>query len=135
MRTLTALGLALAIAGCSHTEPSGLDVPLPGAYRGPVLDLKGFGGSGVLTVEMTSTGPTTLGTWALDLSNGAYHDQGTLSGQTAGGHVTLILNPAVMTDCRFEVQAVTAADDHITGTWSEINCSVSYGGSVDLQRQ
>jgi hypothetical protein len=131
-----AIVLVAASVGCgAPTPPTGLGVPRPGTYGGTVRDVQGAGGAGVATLQLDATGASVVGTWLLDLSNGAYRRQGTLSGQTLGGHVSLVMRPANPIDCTFQVQGVTAPDDRLTGTWTATDCSVPYGGSIDLQRR
>ena len=133
------VGLAILLLGTSaacgaHMQPTGLDVPKTGTYSGPVRDLKGAGGAGVATLRFDSTGDLVSGTWLLDLSDGAYRRDGTLSGQTAGGRVQLVMRPARTIDCTFQIDAFTAPGDRITGTWTATSCSVPYGGSIELTR-
>ena len=136
MRHIVASILLGTLAGCGvETLPTGLDVPKTGVYTGPVTDLKGIGGMGVITLRLDSTGDLASGTWLLDLSNGAYRREGVLSGQTTAGHVRLLMRPANAVDCTFQIDAVTAPGDRITGTWTTTSCSVPYGGSIEVTRQ
>ena len=48
--------LAAACACSGHTAPSGLDMPRPGNYNGTLEDLQTYGGKGVVTLRLDSTG-------------------------------------------------------------------------------
>ena len=125
-----------ALAACGgQTQPTGLDVPKTGIYTGPVSDVKGYGGMGVATLRLDSTGDVASGSWLLDLSNGAYRREGLLSGQATAGHVRLVMRAANARDCTSQIEAVTAPGDRITGTWTTTSCSVPYGGSIEVSRQ
>jgi hypothetical protein len=126
----------LALLACSKpVAPTGLDVPRTGTYTGAVRDIRGVGGDGVATLVLHETGSTSSGTWLLDLSRGAYRRDGTLAGQTTAGRVNLVMRPAQPHDCTFQIEAVTAPDDRITGMWVATSCTVPYGGTIEVQRR
>ena len=88
--------------------------------------------NGVL-ITGSAHGNTVGGTWTATFANPAFNDAGTVSGQLSGSSLQVMLNSGDPTACPLNVTA-TVASASISGTYTSVNCTVAFGGSINLTR-
>ncbi|HSX78451.1 MAG TPA: hypothetical protein VLQ80_07780 [Candidatus Saccharimonadia bacterium] len=123
------LALTLALLGCS-----GDDGPnLTGTWTGTIQD--SLAGTGTALFTFSQTGSNVSGTWQFTFQNPVNNAAGTLSGTAGDPAIALTLSAAQPQACSFTVVANFDDDDHVTGTYTTFNCTLSQSGSLDVNRQ
>jgi hypothetical protein len=123
------LALTLALLGCS----GGDEPTLTGTWTGTIQD--SLAGTGTALFTFSQTGSNVSGTWQFTFSNPANNAVGTLSGTAGNPAIALTLSAAQAQACSFTVVANFDDDDHVTGTYTTFNCTLSQSGSLDVHRQ
>jgi hypothetical protein len=123
------LALTLALLGCSGgDEPN-----LTGTWTGTIQD--SLAGTGTALFTFSQTGSNVSGTWQFTFQNLVNNAAGTLSGTAGDPAIALTLSAAQPQACSFTVVANFDDDDHVTGTYTTFNCTLSQSGSLDVNRQ
>ena len=107
--------------------------PLTGTWTGTIQD--SLAGTGTALLTFSQTGSNVSGTWQFTFQNLVNNAAGTLSGTAGDPAIALTLSAAQPQACSFTVVANFDDDDHVTGTYTTFNCTLSQSGSLDVNRQ
>jgi hypothetical protein len=124
------LALALAIMGCGGDDDN---FNLTGTWAGTVQD--SVAGVGTILFTFSQTDGQVTGTWQIVFQNTTNNNGGTLSGSVSEPAITLVLSASRSQACSFTVAANNDGDDHVTGTYTALNCDRSQSGTLDVRRQ
>jgi hypothetical protein len=129
-----ALACALVVtAGCGALDslfgPSSLSID--GTYTGSFVDSEA--GAGTVQVTFSSDGASLSGTWVTTFPDPANNSSGTLTGTFTDTTLAAVLTPSSPGACALSVVATRTATQ-ISGTYSGVNCSESFSGTINLTK-
>ncbi len=123
----------VVVAGCGALDslfgPSTSSID--GTYTGSFVD--SAAGAGMVQVTFSSDGASLSGTWVTTFPDPANNSSGTLTGTFTDTTLAAVLTPSAPGACSFSVVATRTATQ-VSGTYSDVNCSDPFSGTITLTK-
>lgn len=131
-------GITLALAfGLCHCSSDNNPKPLTGTWTGALQD--SLAGRGTLVLTISQVNKQLSGTWQSTFPDARNNNGGMLSGTGVGQDllITMVWTTTQPGACSFSVTAMLDGndEDHVTGTYTPLNCTQPESGSLDVMRQ
>jgi hypothetical protein len=121
--------LALTIAACGSDDGENVT----GNWSGPAQDT--LAGTGTISATISQSADRLQGIWSVVFQNSASNSGGNLSGMLRDQIITLTLSPTNPAMCTLSATLTKRGDDHYSGQYVGINCTLNETGMIDITKQ